>query len=114
MKEVIFNIGLNDNPFDFEGVKRKLSNMNSYEHNIFLNDDFVLRDSVYNGKYEPTLVCSGKYYGRLSALVNIVECLCKTFGQECIAVKWQGVGYLVYNVKYKGEKYTFDNNFFIE
>lgn len=102
---IVFNIGLNNNPYK---VKEILARLN------YLVDDTYTSYKTGIGEYvgaeEPTLVVS---YDDPKVSSIKLEILCMWLQQECIAYKLGGVGYMAFNPKYTGERYKFDEQFFI-
>ena len=107
MKTVKLNIGLENNPFDFEQIIEQFS--------IF-NKIISARIEVgeYNGEPERTAVIEVESGIDTNKSLSQTEYLTKLFTQECIAVKIDDVGYLIYNPNFEGEKFEFDQKYFIE
>ena len=99
-----FNIGLSNNPYDVVDI---ISILNA------LFDDtpitFSIDDGLYNGAIEPTLAVV--YDDTLDTCT--IEALCVEFEQTCIAVKFNGVGELIYTPDYTGERQQFNADIFI-
>jgi hypothetical protein len=95
------NIGLNNNPLSFLEV------VSCFEFSGLTQFEFRIGKYVENR--EPTAVI------QLSELPDI-EFLCQFFTQECIAVlnESTGIGSLVYDPNFKGKKYQFDFEYFLE
>jgi hypothetical protein len=98
---ITLNIGLNNNPFTF------IETVSFFEFSGLTQFEF--RWGIYDGHREPTAVL------QLSELPD-VELLCKFFTQECIAVldESTGIGSLIYNPDYQGDRHQFDFEYFLE
>lgn len=99
----IFNIGLENNPYDHKGVLSVISqHCNVFHHSVVI--------SSYLGNDEATSVI---YVDRVFTDKEI-ENFCNIFTQECIALLDNGhKGRLIYNPNFVGEKYTFDLQYFV-
>jgi len=95
------NIGLNNNPFTF------LETVAFFEFSGLTKFEFRIGKYVENR--EPTAVL------QLSELPDI-EFLCQFFTQECIAIldESTGIGSLIYRPDFKGDRYSFDFEYFLE
>ena len=108
MNTVKLNIGLENNPYTYQKV------------DAFINWTYgiprVARQQTgeYNGEPERTAVFLTSSIDNVETILKTVETLTELFTQDCIAVKINDVGYLVYNPEYKGEKFEFSNEYFIE
>jgi hypothetical protein len=107
--EAVLNIGLNNNPKSPEGILEVIEALFSFtelsEHRIEMGE--------FNGNPENTLIV--ELDSRLNAewmRINI-EILCEQLTQESIAVKFNGKGELVFNPAYKGERYEFNEDYFL-
>jgi hypothetical protein len=101
-----FNIGLNNNPKDTEQITEmvnKLVGRAPLKRNLYTGE--------YKGEVEPTLVLT--YENERLTRVQIQK-LCEDTTQEAIALKRDGKGRLVFNPNYKGRKFTFNQDYFIE
>ena len=99
------NIGLNNNPLKLDQVAKLLN-----EFKIFGLEKYQEKIGDYEGDVEPTFV------GVLDYINNkFVEALCEIMTQDCIAIYNHDteVGELVYNPLYEGEKYDFDEKYFL-
>lgn len=109
VKRVVrLNIGLNNNPYDAVDIVALLN---------FLKVEVDRADVVegeYNGDCEPTLVVRALTIHGPFVLDAIVETLTSDLTQECIAYKLGGKGVLKYNPNYEGDRYDFDDNYFLE
>ena len=99
------NIGMNNNPMN----KGELVNYIATEFDLMA---YIFDWSEYNGAKEETFVGTINI-GNKDA-VKVAEGLCELLTQDCIAIEVGGVGHLVYNPNYKGERYEFDNQYFIK
>jgi hypothetical protein len=100
----IINIGLNNNPYDVVDIISLLNQLFGDTPIVFSIDD-----GIYNGAIEPTLAIA--YDDSIDN--TTIETICLLLTQTCIAVKRDGIGELVYVPDYTGEKYIFDEQFFI-
>ncbi len=106
-----WNIGLNNNPKSVEKI------IDTFKINFF-NDLVIYREEMceWNGQPEPTLIVEvltdGVFFEE--AVIDLTEEMCLAYTQECIAVRIDGEGHLVYNPKHEGEQYTFDPQYFHE
>ena len=111
MKKVVVNIGLN---IGNEEPKQQLSRtLTTLLGRFALTSLRVEEVGVYKGKEERTLVA----YFETSSLENLIEGLvdaCHSLNQEAIAYKLEGVGAVVFNPRYEGEQFPFDQQFFID
>ncbi len=109
-KFIEFNIGLNNSPFDAEEMTRRVHGSPPC-HN-FIKGKVV--DGEWDEVYEPTLYLQlNCNYSRISTIIGWVEDLCTMFKQDAIAVRIDGIGYLVYNyTRPDVERIAFDSNYF--
>lgn len=111
MKKVVLNIGLN---VGTEEPKQQLSRTLTCLLGYFaLTSVRVEEVGIYKGSEERALVG----YFETSSEENLVEALvywCKDLKQEAIAYKLNGVGAIAFNPNYTGEKFPFDQQFFID
>ena len=103
MKKVILNVGLGNNPYGFDVLRDYFSDGKSAKV-----VDYAV--GQWDGCEEPTCVVSIEMDGDVR---EFVERLCGWTTQTAIAVKVDGVGDLVYEPSYQGERYTFDERYFI-
>lgn len=99
------NIGLNNNPFDFQESVIIISNMGLIEF------DFQIGVYDYGDGIlvqEPTLVAKFSRKPKMATL-------CRIFEQECIPVFDHSTskGDLVYHSSFKGERYQFCSDYFL-
>jgi hypothetical protein len=103
------NIGLNNNPYTFETITQAL--IAAFEGEIVATREDV---GEYIENAEPTLVAKIITSMDSESARVLVGAMCIQFTQECIGMKFNEEGTLVYNFKFSGEKYTFDSEYFIE
>lgn len=109
MNTVKLNIGLENNPYTFFGV----------ECTVRIHLEGMINESreeigEYDGNPERTVVMDVTSPKGIKSILKSIENLTIIFTQDCIAVKINDVGYLVYHPEYKGEKFEFNNEYFIE
>ena len=111
MKTLEFNIGLFNNPLEVSEIIERI-----VQHPIVYcmgTDTAKVVEGSYEGAVEPTLyMMAFTDIARVSTIIAWVEDLCLMMEQTCIAIKIDGVGYLVYNYTKEGERMSFDDNFF--
>jgi hypothetical protein len=95
------NIGLNNNPYLFEQCSNILQDM--------FNCKTRLDYSKWENNPEPTVVV--KIDGTVE--YEQIEVLCLFFTQDAIALKISGFGCLVYRPDYVGERYSYNEEYFI-
>lgn len=106
---LILNIGLNNNPMKphlVENVCKEVFGITKTQTKQVI--------STYNGTEEPTLIVQAVISWELSIVEHVVEKLCEEFTQECIAMVYGGVKKLIFNPLYKGERFKFADEFFVE
>lgn len=103
MNKIEINIGLNNNPLPFNEILKYFDTRD--EHEIQIGE--------WKGADEPTLVIEInrdiEYYRIKMFIINLTRFLT----QDAIAYRFNGVGELVFNEDYKGERYSFDENYFL-
>lgn len=107
--KTVLNIGLENNPKSPEGVLEVIEALFCFTELV----EQRTQDGQFNGNDENTLVVeldSGLDVGTLR--LNI-ELLCEVLTQESIAVKFNGKGELVFNPEFKGERYEFNEDYFL-
>lgn len=109
-KIIQVNLGLENNPIQFPSTIADLF----YEAGFNRITKASIRKGEYLDKEERTLTFYTSSRGSNQKIRAAFRQLCQVFGQECIALKINGKGYLEYNNNYGGEKMEFDNNFFIQ
>ena len=103
---VRLNIGLNNNPFDVADIM--------YAVGFFMKiDSHSIEDGEYEGHDEPTLVVTGLTDYQFDDLKDILTALAFDLTQDCIAFKYGGKGDLAYRSDWTGDKYEFDEQYFI-
>jgi hypothetical protein len=103
MSKVILNVGLNNNPYGFDVLRDYFSERKGAKFCKYAVGS-------WHGVSEPTCVVSFEMDGDVR---QFVEALCGWTTQTAIAVKVDGVGDLVYEPSYQGERYVFDEDYFI-
>jgi hypothetical protein len=103
------NIGLNNNPYTFELITQAL--VAAFEGEIVATREHM---GEYEGRPEPTLVAKIITQMDEESARVLTTMMCMKFTQECIGMKFNEEGTLVYNPEFKGEQYTFDAEYFIE
>jgi len=118
MKYTTFNIGLNNNPFNYEALAEFITNaLGTTNERV----EVQLHNGLYIGNDEPTAVVrvihKSEYQDALWAEM-MAERLAITFTQECISYRHNDDGaiaeQLVYHPEFKGDRYTFDGAYFID
>ena len=102
------NLGLENN-------RRNAMQILSYMRvkKVFLKLEYKIIEGEYNGQKESTLVMQGettKTEYQIEKLVNYLNTICT---QDCISYKYNNNGVLQYNKSHKGQKQTFNNNYFL-
>lgn len=102
------NLGLENN-------RRNAMQILSYMRvkKVFLELEYEIIEGQYNGQKESTLVMQGettKTEYEIKKLVNYLNTIC---AQDCISYRYNSNGILQYNETYKGQKQTFNNNYFL-
>ena len=108
-KPIQLNIGLENNPID---------NIGGIIEELRKNPKVTLGSTEqvngeYLGEVERTVVVDAKYDGTPAQFKKYIEELSAGLTQEAIGTTFDGTGDLVYDPKFKGEKYTFDPEFFV-
>lgn len=110
MKKVVVNIGLN---IGAEEPKQQLSRtLTSLLGYYALDKVRTDEEGVYKGSGERTLIACFEA-SCLGTLKEALEYLCSDLKQECIACKVNGVGAIVFNTNYEGERFEFNEEYFI-
>ena len=104
---VTLNIGLENNPLtEYDIIKILwISGLAYSKSRIEIGE--------YLGKPERTLVIEAKYIRTEKDMIDLVKGLCLILKQECIGLMIGDVGYLVYNPEFKGERFDFNKDYFI-
>jgi len=101
------NIGLNNNPLSQEAIINKLRE----DYDI---DTYKFGIGRYEDEHEPTLIVElESTYARTSHFIKKIEELSTILTQNCIAVSTDQFDLLVYAQNYNGQRYKFDNQYFI-
>lgn len=108
MRQVVLNIGLNNNNSSIEDIKKTISKAFNTT-----KIDTMLADGTYIGNTEPTLVARFYTLKTFNTVVKLVEQLCTDFTQGSIALVSEEYKMLVFNKLYKGEVMDFDEKYFI-
>jgi hypothetical protein len=103
------NIGLNNNPYSFELITNAL--VAAFEGEIVATREDL---GEYITSPEPTLVAKIITQMDEESARVLTTMMCMKFTQECIGMKFNEEGTLVYNPEFKGEQYNFDSDYFIE
>ena len=103
------NIGLNNNPYTFERISNAL--VHAFEGEIVATREDI---GEYVDSPEPVLVAKIITAMDEESAKILVGAMAMKFTQECIGMKFNEEGTLVYNPEFKGEQYTFDAQYFIE
>lgn len=112
------NIGLNNNPYTFEKITQALVYAFEGEVNFTPSKAPVIETrehmGVYEGRPEPTLVAKIITQMDEESARVLTTMMAMKFTQECIGMKFNEEGTLVYNPDFKGDQYIFDAEYFIE
>ena len=105
--KAILNIGLNNNPLSRGAIINKIAEDYTINHYSFAI-------GKYEDELEPTLVVHIESpYARTSHFIKKIEELATILTQNCIAVSTDQFDLLVYSQNYNGQRYKFDNQYFI-
>lgn len=108
MNKIEINIGLNNNPFTNEEIIRGL---NSYFEGSEIKTQ--VQTGEWDGGDEPTLVVElFSKVGRVE-LREFVVFFTMALTQDAIPFRFNGRGELVFHKNYKGERYPFDEAYFL-
>lgn len=109
VKRVVrLNIGLNNNPYGSSPVS--ITNQLS----LFLDiDNAFVHNGQWEGQDEPTLVVTALTTDSFADFEKYVEQLTQHFTQQAIAFKYGGKGVLTYDPSFDGERYEFNDEYFI-
>jgi len=103
----VLNIGLNNNPFTQEEILEKLS----VDYDLVASRFAI---GAYEGEPEPTLVVMIENpYANASGFIKKIEQLADVLTQNCIAVSTDQFDILCYAQGYKGERFKFNEQYFI-
>lgn len=113
IKQVEFNIGLNNNPYKDEYEIKQILNRSGFT-NFETTPSFIAKGE-WKGDDEPTFVINTSFVGTDEELDAEVEGLCKVFSQAAIAILVDNnSGALVYHPHYDKLKLTFNKEYFID
>ena len=103
------NIGLNNNPYTFDKITEVL--VTAFEGEIV-----AVREDLgeYETNPEPTLVAKIITAEEYTDAYIMTSIMATKFTQECIGMKFNDKGTLVYNVDFEGKKMDFNSDYFIE
>lgn len=112
MNKIEINIGLNNNPYKAEQI---IDLLNGYFYGNNLQPDIKtdIQTGEWDGGDEPTLVVEVFSNNRQLVISELVYDLAAVCTQDAIAFRFNGVGELVFNAEYKGERYPFDEAYFL-
>jgi len=108
MKTFKFNVGLNNNPYTSAEIQ-------GYMEHHFDATGTKVELGEWDGQQEPTIIF--EVQAKSSEWANyLAQAMCIRFTQTAVGMKCveTGVGNLVYDPRYKGERYTFDPKYFID
>jgi len=108
-KRIVLNIGLNNNPkqaHEVATIARERLGIDRATWATELGE--YLQDA------EPTLVLHGDTAQAFHEITNEIAKLSEDLTQECIAVKIGDRGRLVYRPEHKGERYQFNEKYFLK
>ena len=106
MNKIEINIGLNNNPFTAqEIVSQFASSFESLKHNVQVGE--------WEGADEPTVVMEFYTDSSQDDIRMLFQGLVYVFTQDAIAFRFNGDGELVFSSHYKGERYPFDEAYFL-
>jgi len=103
MNKIEINIGLNNNPIPANEIIKFIGG--EFEHNIQVGK--------WEGADEPTLVIEFTRDIEYYRIVLLVQRMTVLLTQDAIAFRFNGEGELVFNGNYKGERYPFDEQYFL-
>jgi hypothetical protein len=103
MNKIEINIGLNNNPYTADEILELL--MLKVKSEVQLGE--------WDGADEPTLVIEVTSDHEYFRIKSVITSLVRVLTQEAIAFRFNGVGELVFNENYTGERYPFDEAYFL-
>ena len=110
--EIKVNLGLNNNPI---AVADAISRFKNTYAIVDGKVTWKLGVSTFEDVAEPTLVLKfNTKFKKLSAVIAFFEQACITYTQDCIALKVDGIGYVVKNYERDVPSYAFDDSLFID
>ena len=121
---ITINLGIDNSPYVSQEDILQFFELFFIIDKSTLNFRFKYSTYVANNKTikEKTAVFNvyTRYYDDLTDVDNNIKKLCSIFNQDCIAyyhnsaVDKLNFGKLIYNIKHKGQKETFNLNYFIQ
>lgn len=109
------NIGLNNS-----SLSKLVGNLNNYRGYLFNDYNVNLSHGEYNGTKELTAIVGiDAQDHNFEKIEKLCKMLCKSLSQECVAASLytdnhgQSNGLLIYNDNYKGERYSFNSQYFL-
>lgn len=108
--KVTFNIGLLNNPYTYEQIRKRLASSA-----IYLLSRSKNAMSEYQKTPEPTGVFEVIFPDNveLEVLIRFTRNLCEDYTQECIPFSCDIADLLIFNPLYVGPKFKFDEKYFI-
>ena len=105
------NIGLENNTLNRYQIEELINYIFNSNGRIYSRQNI----GEYNGNPENTLilVIAGTTWDQ-HKVREFVQLLCTLLTQECIPVKSPGYKELIYNSNFEGEKFTFNDDYFID
>lgn len=111
MNKVILNIGLNVG--NEEPTKQLNKTLQLISAPLFkVVSVKVHENSEYNENGERCLVVYMNHSLPIEYLKAAIETVAELLQQQCIAVKFNGIGFLAYDENYKGERFDFVEKYF--
>jgi len=86
------NIGLGNNHLSLVAMKNKLEYLS-----LFSEAEYIYKVGEYLGVDELTLVATGYTALKLSKVIEILENICTSMTQDCVAMTYNNVEILLYN-----------------
>jgi len=108
MNKIEINIGLNNNPATAQSI---IIFINGYFRGREVKTDVQVGE--WEGADEPTLVVEVFSHESHLVISELVEDLIDACTQDAIAFRFNGDGELVFNDNYTGERYPFDEAYFL-
>jgi hypothetical protein len=108
MRTFQVNIGMDNNTL----TKEQLVDF-FMEHKRFRLMAYTFQDGEFQGKSEETFVAMFENSVSEGRTLVEFELICDLLDQESIALRLEGGDVLAFNPNYKGDKYKFNDEFFI-
>ena len=106
MNKIEINIGLNNNPFTAQEIVMPfVSSYTSVKNNVQVGE--------WEGADEPTVVMEFYTDSSQNDIRVMIQGLVYVLTQDAIAFRFNGDGELVFSSHYTGERYEFDENYFL-